>query len=183
MAASGVDSRAPLLEIRGLRVHLASGPGRVPAVDGVDLDLVAGQVLALVGGPGSGRTSLLRAITRLVEPAGGTVRVEGGLVGELDRAGLRALRGRVGLMFSDPGDALSPRRTAAEAVLEPLDAQERGTPGQRRRRVVELLAEVGLPTPAWRLVPQDLDPGRRTRVGLARALACDPVLLLCDEPL
>jgi peptide/nickel transport system ATP-binding protein len=170
---------APRLEIRKLTITYPRA--EAPAVDGVDLDLAAGQCLALVGESGSGKTSVGRAVLRLLRGrVGGTLRVDGVDLASLDRAALRALRRRVGVVFQDPYASLDPRLTAAEIVAEPLriagvDAAARRTAAARG------LAEVGLDATALDRHPHAFSGGQRQRIAIARALVADPALLVCDE--
>ncbi len=185
----------PLLELRGLVRHY---PGRrahpfavrgAPqrAVDGVSLVVWRGETLALVGESGSGKSTLARLVLRLDAPDAGTIRFDGEDVTALGGRALRRLRRRLQLVFQDPTASLNPRRRVGDTVAEPLRAQGlggRGAAGRRARaaRVAELLSLVGLGAHHARRFPHALSGGQRQRVGIARALAPEPSLVVCDEP-
>jgi peptide/nickel transport system ATP-binding protein len=167
------------LEVRALSVRYPRTPR--PAVDGVDLDLAAGQCLALVGESGSGKTSVGRAVLRLLRgQVGGRLHVDGlDLAGASGRA-LRALRRRVGVVFQDPYASLDPRLTAAQIVAEPLRIAGVGA-AERRAAAARGLAEVGLDAALLDRHPHAFSGGQRQRIAIARALVADPALLVCDE--
>ncbi|GAA1932610.1 dipeptide ABC transporter ATP-binding protein [Kitasatospora viridis] len=179
-AASGESAGEPLLRVSGLRKEFRGA--RLPAVDGVDLELRAGESLGVVGESGSGKTTLGRLLVRLLEPTAGRIEFAGR---DLARAGareLRPLRRDLQMVFQDPLSSLNPRRTIGDAVAEPLRLLDRPTGGELRRAVGELLERVGL-DPDWQgRYPHELSGGQRQRVGIARALAPRPRLLVCDEP-
>jgi peptide/nickel transport system ATP-binding protein len=171
-----------LLETRGLRVRFPARRGGVArAVDGVDLQVRRGEVLALVGESGCGKTTLARTILGLERPAEGEVRYEGEPI-RYDARYLRAYRGRVQIVFQDPMGALNPRQTVYEAVAEGLRIQRR--PGDEPQRVAEALARAGLRPPERfrQLYPYELSGGQRQRVVIAGAMALEPSLLVADEP-
>jgi oligopeptide/dipeptide ABC transporter ATP-binding protein len=180
---------SPLLEVRGLRhVFGPRGRSRRPraatvALDGVDLALEPGESLALVGESGSGKTTLARAIAGLLEPSGGTVRFRGEEWRSLPARERRRRRRHLQTIFQDPFLSLDPRMRVAETVAEP--ALVHGLVGRRDR--LELarrrLAEVELDSEAGERFPHELSGGQRQRVAIARALACDPELVVADEPL
>jgi peptide/nickel transport system ATP-binding protein len=171
-----------LLETRGLHVHFAARRGDVArAVDGVDLRVRRGEVLALVGESGCGKTTLARTIMGLERPAAGEVVFEG----EPLRYGgsfLREYRGKVQMVFQDPMGSLNPRQTVYEAVAEGLRIQKR--PGDEAVRVTDALARAGLRPPGrfFNLYPYELSGGQRQRVVIAGAMVLDPLLLVADEP-
>jgi oligopeptide/dipeptide ABC transporter ATP-binding protein len=178
----------PLLAVRDLAVHYRGrrafarrGPP-VRAVDGVSLDIAAGEALGLVGESGSGKSTLGRAILRLQPATAGAVRFEGRDLLALTREELRALRRRMQMIFQDPGGALDPRRTAGEAIAEGLVIHRRVPAAEIPARVAALLAEVGLDAGAAGRRPHEFSGGQRQRIGVARALAVDPAFLVCDEP-
>ncbi|HET9544648.1 MAG TPA: ABC transporter ATP-binding protein [Gaiellaceae bacterium] len=172
----------PLLELRGVEVGFPVRGGRVArAVDGVDLTVEPGEVLALVGESGCGKTTLARTIVGLERPDAGEVRFEGEPVARRGRA-LRAFRRRVQMVFQDPAGALNPRQTIYEAVAEGLRIQK--TPGNEEELVAQALARAGLRPPErfFRLYPYEISGGQRQRVVIAGAMAVGPSLLVADEP-
>ncbi len=178
----------PLLQVRDLQVrfHLRDRWGRrrtVRAVDGIDLDLEAGRTLGVVGESGCGKSSLARAILGLVPAAAGSVRLDGEELLGLPPRRLRPLRRRMQMVFQDPFAALDPRMTVGEIVTEPLKVFEPGLDRRaRRRRAEELLQRVGLAPELHNRYPHEFSGGQAQRIGIARALAPDPALLVCDEP-
>jgi oligopeptide/dipeptide ABC transporter ATP-binding protein len=179
-----------LVSARGLEVHfpIRSGGirrrqmGAVRAVDGVDLDVLRGETLGLVGESGCGKSTLGNALLRLVEPTGGRIEFDGADVTAMGKRQMRELRRRAGMVFQDPFASLDPRRTVAQTVAEPLEVH--GLHGGRRRRaarVGELLELVGLDPAVAGRYPHEFSGGQRQRVGIARALAGEPDFLVCDE--
>ncbi|MFO1068799.1 MAG: oligopeptide/dipeptide ABC transporter ATP-binding protein [Geminicoccaceae bacterium] len=174
---------APLLEVRDLVVrYRTKAGGTVRAVDGVGFDLMAGETLAIVGESGCGKSTLARAVMRLVEPAAGTVRVDGRDLAGLAPAALRAQRRVMQLVFQDPLASLDPRFTIARSLAEPLVIHGIGERAERAARVARLMAMVGLDPGMADRYPHALSGGQRQRVGIARALALEPRLLVLDEP-
>jgi ABC-type glutathione transport system ATPase component len=175
----------PLLEVRNLTVHYPSRSHRVPpflAVDQVSFTLRAGETLALVGESGSGKSSTASAILMLRRPQGGSVRFEGHELTTLDERALRALRPGMQPVFQDPYGSLSPRKTVYDAIAEPLRVQGRWDPRTGPARVTELLDLVHLSESVTNRLPHELSGGQCQRVGIARALASEPRLLVLDEP-
>jgi ABC-type microcin C transport system duplicated ATPase subunit YejF len=171
---------APLL-LRGqdLRVRYPRAPRA--ALDGVSIDLHRGEGLALVGESGSGKSTLGRALLRLLRGAQGQVRFDGVELGALDRRRLRALRARMGVVFQDPYASLDPRLRIADIVTEPLRIHGRGDAASRHARAARLLEAVGLDAAMLERYPHQFSGGQRQRIAIARALATDPELLVCDE--
>jgi oligopeptide/dipeptide ABC transporter ATP-binding protein len=183
--ADRVGTGDVLLRAEGLQVHFPQRGGPpVRAVDGVDLEVRRGETLGLVGESGCGKSTLGLALLRLVEPTAGRIELDGTDVTALGRRELRALRRRVAMVFQDPYASLDPRQTIGRIVAEPLEVHGLH-PGRtaRRDRVDELLGLVGL-DPSFRARrPHELSGGQRQRVGIARALAGEPELIVCDEPI
>ena len=178
----------PLLEARDLRRHfvvsrgLGRGHGVVQAVDGVSLDVARGETLGLVGESGCGKSTLARLLVRLVEPSAGSLRFEGRDIMALRGGALRALRRRLQIVFQDPYSSLNPRLTVGSALAEVLQVHGLARGAERDRRVGALLERVGLDPRQARAYPHELSGGQRQRVGIARALAVEPRLVVCDEP-
>jgi oligopeptide transport system ATP-binding protein len=171
-----------LLRVDGLRVHFPAPRGVVRAVDGVDLAIGEGETLGLVGESGCGKSTAARGIARLVRPTAGTVVFEGRDLAGLGPAELRASRRRMQMVFQDPYASLDPRMTVLDIVGEPLRNFRLARGRALRERVRGLLEAVGLDPGFERRYPHEFSGGQRQRIGIARALAVEPVLVLCDEP-
>ena len=180
---------APLLELSGVRRHYVTRTGfftasrrEVTAVAGVDLHVMPGETVGLVGESGCGKSTLARMAVGLEPPSAGTVRVDGLDPWAGDAAARRKLPRLVQMIFQDPFASLNPRLPVGWTVAEGLRAMGEGSARQRRERVLELLAQVGLaPEHAGRF-PHQFSGGQRQRVAVARALALSPRLIVCDEP-
>jgi oligopeptide/dipeptide ABC transporter ATP-binding protein len=155
--------------------------GTVHAVDGVSFDLVEGETLALVGESGCGKSTVGRLVLRLLEPTAGRVLFEGEDLGALDARSLRERRSRMQIIFQDPYGSLNPRMTVGQMLAEPL-ALHRLYEGKEKQRVEELLRLVGLAPEHGGRYPHEFSGGQRQRIGIARALAVEPKLIVCDEP-
>ena len=178
----------PLLEVEDVRVHfpihkglLRGIAGYVRAVDGVSLTIAPGTTLALVGESGCGKTTMGKAILRLLSATSGRVRFEGQDLTALRGRALRKRRAEMQVIFQDPYASMNPRMTVAAIIAEGMLAQGIDR-GGRERRVDELLAQVGLPAEVKHRYPHEFSGGQRQRICIARALAVRPKLLVCDEP-
>jgi oligopeptide transport system ATP-binding protein len=179
-----------LLEVENLVKHFPVGggvlsrrPGAVRAVDGVSFTLRRGETLGLVGESGCGKTTTGRCILQLERATSGRILFEGVDLAAISAAEMRAVRRRVQVIFQDPYSSLNPRMTIGQILAEPLQVhgivRERAA---RQARVEELLVQVGLAPQHARRYPHQLSGGQRQRVGIARALAREPALIICDEP-
>ena len=170
-----------LLQAEGLVKHFSSGGGTVHAVDGVSLELEAGETLALVGESGCGKSTVGRLVLRLLEPTAGRVRFEGEDLAALGAAALRARRRAMQIIFQDPYGSLNPRMTVGQMLREALTLHGLHA-GKEAARIAGLLELVGLAPAHARRYPHEFSGGQRQRIGIARALAVEPKLIVCDEP-
>ena len=171
----------PLLSVRDLKVHFPSPAGAIRAVDGVSLELYAGETLALVGESGCGKSTLARALVGLVPSSGGSVKLGQREIAKLSRRELRPLRKQLQLVFQDPYASLNPRLSIGGALEEAVSLHRQLTPSELEARVAELLAQVGLDPKLRDRYPHEFSGGQRQRISVARALAVEPRILLCDE--
>ncbi|HEX4332445.1 MAG TPA: ABC transporter ATP-binding protein [Usitatibacter sp.] len=169
-----------LISLRGIRKEYPTPAGRYLALDAIDLEIPAGELVALVGRSGSGKSTLLNVLGGIDRPSGGEAVVGGEALHSLSESGLSRWRGRsVGIVFQF--FQLLPSLTAAENVMLPMDFAGRGSGTERRARALALLAELGIADQADKL-PATLSGGQQQRVAVARALANDPPIVLADEP-
>jgi peptide/nickel transport system ATP-binding protein/oligopeptide transport system ATP-binding protein len=179
----------PLVELRGLKMHFPITEGilarrkigEVKAVDGVNLTIQRGETLGLVGESGCGKTTIGRMVVRLTVPSAGSIAVEGEDFTRLSGEALRRKRQRVQMVFQDPFACLNARMTAEAIVAEPLVNFRLGDAAARRRRVRRLFDQVGLPQAFLDRLPHHMSGGQRQRLGIARALAAEPAVIVADE--
>ena len=173
---------SPLLQVIGLSKHFATSGGVVHALDDVSLEVGAAETLGLVGESGCGKSTLCKTLLRLYEPDAGQIILLGEDISHIGRSKLRPLRRHLQMMFQDPYASLNPRSTVGRILEEPLIVHGVGDAAQRRERVAWLMQRVGLrPEQAARL-PHEFSGGQRQRIGIARAIALQPKLVICDEP-
>ena len=183
------NTNGPLLETREVVKHYPITGGvflrqiaSVKAVDGVSLNILPGETLGLVGESGCGKSTLGRLILRLEEPTSGDILFEGKSILGYDSKQIRALRREMQIIFQDPFSSLNPRKNVAHIVGEPLFVHGMTDRHEREARVLELLQVVGLMREHMRRYPHQFSGGQRQRIGVARALALNPKLIICDEP-
>jgi oligopeptide/dipeptide ABC transporter ATP-binding protein len=156
--------------------------GAVRAVDGVSFSVKEGETLGVVGESGCGKSTMARCIMRLLEPTGGQVVFDGRDITKLSRAEMRPYRREMMMVFQDPYASLNPRKRVGFIVAEALEVHKLGTDAEIKRRVQELLEVVGLNPEHYNRFPHEFSGGQRQRIGVARALAVNPKLIVCDEP-
>lgn len=172
-----------LVDVVDLKVHFPLSNGDVVrAVDGVSFRVEKGSSFGIVGESGSGKSTTAQALMRLVDPVEGAMSVGGHSMSGLNGEPLRRARKDIQMVFQDPFSSLNPRLRAGKAVREPLDLMDVGTPKEREARVDELFRAVGLHPDAKRLFPHQFSGGQRQRICIARAMATEPKLVVCDEP-
>ncbi len=176
---------APILESTDLKKHFPVRKGffqrvtgQVQAVDGVSLSVAPGETLGIVGESGCGKSTVGRMLTRLLDPTAGEVRLRGVNVADVQEDNLRR---DVQIIFQDPYSSLNPRMTAGEIVIEPLIIHKIGTPEERKARTEDLFRRVGLRASDISKLPSEFSGGQRQRIGIARALALNPSVIICDE--
>jgi peptide/nickel transport system ATP-binding protein/oligopeptide transport system ATP-binding protein len=181
----------PLLRLEGLgksfrprrRLHFGRRPAEVKAVDDVSLDIKAGETLALVGESGCGKSTTGRLILRLITPSAGRILFNGQDIAHADARAMHLVRRQMQIIFQDPFGSMSPRRTIAQIIAEPLDAQGMLTSARDRRdTVAHLLVRVGLSPDHMDRYPRQFSGGQRQRIGIARAIGVNPSFIVADEP-
>ena len=179
-----------ILEVKHLKVYFPVKHGLfsrerefVKAVDDVSFSIAPGETLGLVGESGCGKSTLGRAIMRLVEPTAGDVFLDGEDITRMNGSALRSRRRKFQMIFQDPFGSLNPRMTVEQIVGEALDIHQlTDSPAARQKRISELLRDVGLDPVYAQRYPHEFSGGQRQRIGIARALAVEPELIICDEP-
>jgi peptide/nickel transport system ATP-binding protein len=172
----------PLLFVTDLKKHFTTPRGYLKAVDGVSLRLEKGQTLGLVGESGCGKSTLGKSIMRLIEPTSGEIFFDGQDILSLGKSELRPFRRKIQYIFQDPFSSLNPRSTVRRILEEPLIVHGIGDQSERRKRIQWLMNKVGLGIECINNYPHEFSGGQRQRIGIARALALDPSLVICDEP-
>ena len=178
-----------LLQIENLKIHfpvhggvLWRKIGNVYAVDGVDLSIKPGETLGLVGESGCGKTTVGRAIIRLYRPTEGSVVFNGKEISGLPRKEMRETRRDLQMIFQDPFESLNSRHTIGEILEEPFVIHKIGEKKERQDKIVNLLERVGMTPQVLHRFPHEFSGGQRQRIGIARAIALNPQLVVCDEP-
>ncbi|MGH7055490.1 MAG: ABC transporter ATP-binding protein [Stellaceae bacterium] len=189
MSASPPLLSAPLLSVRGLTKHfpvragvLRTLVGQVRAVDGISFDIAQGETLGLVGESGCGKSTAGKTILKLVEPTAGEIRLNGARIDPLSRRRMRPYRRQLQMVFQDPYSSLNPRFRVRQIIAEPLLNYRIARGRALSERVAELAQKVGLRPDLLDRLPHEFSGGQRQRIGIARALALNPSLIICDEP-
>jgi oligopeptide/dipeptide ABC transporter ATP-binding protein len=188
-AVATARASAPLLEVSALTKHypvrggvFGRARGQVHAVDEVSLSIAEGETLGLVGESGCGKSTLGKTVLRLIEPTAGTISWRGERIDRLTAAAMRPFRREMQAVFQDPYASLNPRMRAEDIVAEPIHNFEQRTPLEIHERVRSLFEKVGLRAEQMSKYPYEFSGGQRQRLGIARALAPEPKLIVCDEP-
>jgi oligopeptide transport system ATP-binding protein len=187
---STTDAGGPLLQVTDLVKHFPIKSGlifdrevdQVRAVDGISFSVNKGETLGLVGESGSGKSTACRAVLQLLKPTSGSVKFEGREIAGLGRRELRPLRREIQMIFQDPYASLNPRKRIGQIVGDQLKIQKVASGKELRTRVEALLERVGLSPEHYNRFPHEFSGGQRQRIGIARALALEPKLIFCDEP-
>ena len=177
------EERIPLIETRHLKKYFKTAKGSLHAVDDVNLTIQKGATLGVVGESGCGKSTLGRTILRLIEPTGGEVLFNGTPILSFDKRQMKKMREKMQIIFQDPYASLNPRMMVSEIIAEPIRVCKTVTDKHMiNKRVLELMDVVGMASRYVNTYPHELDGGRRQRIGVARALAVNPELIVCDEP-
>jgi ABC-type oligopeptide transport system ATPase subunit len=179
MKTSGQHSQSPLLDVRGL--SLSFHKQKQVAIDRVSFRIPAASTLGLVGASGSGKSSIARAIMRLVETQSGEILFKGQNVLQMDPKQLMECRQRIQLVFQDPSSSLSPKRTVEQTLLEPMNHFAIGDTNHRKQKIKDILRTVGLDHEALKHYPHQFSSGQQQRIAIARAMVTNPELLIADE--
>lgn len=182
-------SLEPILSVRDVKMHFPVKEGIFmrtgkfnKAVDGISFDIMPGETLGLVGESGCGKSTLGRCIARLYEPTAGEISFEGTNIATLGRKDMMPFRRDIQMIFQDPMESLNSRHTVGQILEEPFQVHRIGDKAYRRKRVAELLDLVGLPARSVTRYPFEFSGGQRQRIGIARSIALNPKLIICDEP-
>ena len=187
--SAAVTQTLPIIELKAVTIHFESGSGmfrhgpKVQAVSQANLFIMPGETLALVGESGSGKTTLVRSVLDLVPVTQGHVFFRGQALDTMSPKTRQKMRRRVQFVFQDPYGSLNPRLTIRDIIAEPLVVHAIGDARQRAQRVDLMLTQVGLAPEAGKRYPHQFSGGQRQRIAIARALACEPDLIIADEPL
>ncbi len=186
LQAKSID---PILSVRDLKMHFPVKEGIFmrtgkfnKAVDGINFDIMPGETLGLVGESGCGKSTLGRCIARLYQPTAGEISFEGTDIATLGRKDMMPFRRDIQMIFQDPMESLNSRHTVGQILEEPFQVHNIGDKAYRKKRVVELLDLVGLPARSVTRYPFEFSGGQRQRIGIARSIALNPKLIICDEP-
>jgi len=186
---TGGTDQAPVLEVVDLTKHfpvkkgiIRRTVGQVYAVDGVSFRVGEGETLGLVGESGCGKSTVARTVLRLLEPTGGTIRLDGRDITHLPKSELRPYRREMQIIFQDPFSSLNPRMSAGDIVGEPLQVHDIARGKAKDKMAAELFDQVGLRRSQMSAFPHEFSGGQRQRISIARALAGNPRFLVCDEP-
>ena len=177
------EQKDVLLEVSHLKKYFKTNAGLLHAVDDVSFTVERGKTLGIVGESGCGKSTTGRTIMRLIEPTSGSIKFEGKELTALSDKEMRKMRREIQIIFQDPYASLDPRRTVSEIIAEPIQVAKLLTDKRQiENRVYELMSTVGLADRLVNTYPHELDGGRRQRIGIARAIAMQPKLIICDEP-